>query len=294
MKYLLFNYGKTPDYIEYTFNSIKSVDTNSEIFFLSNKKNSFKNINNLSFDDFPILKEKKDFLINYYEDTPYSKEKYPLFYTSVLRIFSLYEVSKKLNIESFIHFDNDVLIYKSFKELDNNNLFAKNKINITQNNFNDLIFGYSYFPKQILTRNLVEGLDKILDDIKPYTDHYGRGNPLHEMRMLNIIKEKNNELFNILPTLPYNLDSNIIFDPAAYGQFFNGMHHRRGNYIFKRRWVNTKDIVGREIKAKRIIPKFLNGFPYVEYKNKKIEVSNLHIHSKNLKKFLPKNYSEYC
>ena len=56
MKYLLFNYGKTPDYIEYTFNTIKSVDLNSEIFFLSNKNNSFKNINNLAFEDFPVLK----------------------------------------------------------------------------------------------------------------------------------------------------------------------------------------------------------------------------------------------
>ena len=104
----------------------------------------------------------------------------------------------------------------------------------------------------------------------------------------------NEDIFNILPSLPYSSDKNIIFDPASYGQFFNGMHHRRGNYIFKRRWVNTKDIVGREIKSKRITPKFLNNSPYVEYKNKNVSLSNLHIHSKNLNKFLPSNYSEYC
>ena len=72
------------------------------------------------------------------------------------------------------------------------------------------------------------------------------------------------------------------------------MHHRRGNYIFKRRWVNTKDIVGREIKSKRIVPKFSNNLPSVQFKNKNVSLTNLHIHSKNLDKFLPNNYYEHC
>ncbi len=294
MNYILFNYGETPDHIKYTLNTIKSVDQNSDIYFLSNRKNNFKNLNNLSFSDFPSLNEKRDFLIDYYKETPYSKEKYPLFFTSVLRIYALYEISNKLKIESFIHFDNDVLIYKSFDELNKNNLFIKDRINITKTNFNDLIFGYSYFPNHTLINKLINEFDIVLKNIDFYTKHYGKGSPLHEMRMLNIVKESNEDIFNILPSLPYSSDKNIIFDPASYGQFFNGMHHRRGNYIFKRRWVNTKDIVGREIKSKRIKPKFLNSSPVVQYKNKNVSLSNLHIHSKNLNKFLPSNYSEYC
>ena len=251
-------------------------------------------MNNLYFSDFPALNEKKDFLIDYYDNTPYSKEKYPLFFTSALRIYSLHEISNRLKIDSFIHFDNDVLIYKSFKELNRNKLFVKDKINITQSNFNDLLFGYSYFPTNILTKKLIEEFDSLLKNIDSLTKHYGKGSPLHEMRMLNIIKEKNDDMFNILPSLPYSSDINIIFDPASYGQFFNGMHHRRGNYIFKRRWVNTKDIVGREIKSKRIVPKFSNNLPSVQFKNKNVSLTNLHIHSKNLDKFLPNNYYEHC
>ena len=53
MNYILFNYGETPDHIKYTLNTIKSVDQNSDIYFLSNRKNNFKNLNNLSFSDFP-------------------------------------------------------------------------------------------------------------------------------------------------------------------------------------------------------------------------------------------------
>ena len=98
MNYILFNYGETPDHIKYTLNTIKSVDQNSDIYFLSNRKNNFKNLINLSFSDFPSLNEKRDFLIDYYKETPYSKEKYPLFFTSVLRIYALYEISNKLSI----------------------------------------------------------------------------------------------------------------------------------------------------------------------------------------------------
>ena len=202
MNYILFNYGETPDHIKYTLNTIKSVDQNSDIYFLSNRKNNFKNLNNLSFSDFPSLNEKRDFLIDYYKETPYSKEKYPLFFTSVLRIYALYEISKKLKVESFIHFDNDVLIYKSFDELNKNNLFIKDRINITKTNFNDLIFGYSYFPKHTLTKKLINEFDIVLENIDFYTNHYGKGSPLHEMRMLNIVKETNEDIFNILPSLP--------------------------------------------------------------------------------------------
>ena len=102
-------------------------------------------------------------------------------------------------------------------------------------------------------------------------------------------------MFNILPSLPYSSDINIIFDPASYGQFFNGMHHRRGNYIFKRRWVNTKDIVGREIKIKKeLFQNFQIIYQLYNSKIKNVSLTNLHIHSKNLDKFLFNNYYEHC
>ena len=41
---------------------------------------------------------------------------------------------------------------------------------------------------------------------------------------------------------------------------------------------------------KTIIPKYEQGTAELFYKNKSIELANLHIHSKKLKKFLPKNY----
>ena len=47
----------------------------------------------------------------------YSKEKYPLFFTSALRIYALHEISNRLKIDSFIHFDNDVVLFVYYRDL---------------------------------------------------------------------------------------------------------------------------------------------------------------------------------
>ena len=74
--------------------------------------------------------------------------------------------------------------------------------------------------------------------------------PLNEMRILGIINKEIEGFFNILPSLPYFSVNNLIFDPSSYGQFLNGLHHRRGNYFIKRRWVSPTQEIGREITSK--------------------------------------------
>ena len=107
--------------------------------------------------------------------------------------------------------------------------------------------------------------------------------------MLQIAESLNPNLFNILESLPYD-NNEILFDPSSYGQYFDGTHLKRGNHYFKRRYVSTNHIVGREIKSNRIKPVFKNKTPYVKFENKNFDLVNLHIHSKNLDKFLNKDY----
>ena len=128
-------------------------------------------------------------------------------------------------------------------------------------------------------------------NIKTIQNIYARGGEIPEMRHLGILNLMYQDMFNILPTLPYE-SKDLIFDPAGYGQYLNGTHLKRGNYIFKRRWISINHIVGAELKSKRIQCKF-NGNPYVIYQGEKTEIANLHIHSKNISKFLPKNQKDY-
>ena len=80
--------------------------------------------------------------MNIYMNTNYQNDK--LWITSLLRIFYLESIINSLNINSFVHFDLDVLIYKSFNEL--KKCFDIKKINITRLTDNEIIFSYSYIP----------------------------------------------------------------------------------------------------------------------------------------------------
>mgnify|MGYP001180457139 CR=1 FL=1 len=290
MKYLLFNLGKNPDYFKYCINSILSTDKDADIYLCTDQNINSNEINVINFNDFETLVTKKNEINELFKNTSFGKS--PLWSYSILRIFALNEIAKKNNIDSFIHFDNDVLIYKSWEELKNKGMFVENKINITPNDNNTLVFGYSYFSSIKTIERLVDGFNEILRNYDFNSNIHARGGHLNEMRILRICQYNDKNLFNELPTLPY-FDKKIIFDPSSYGQYLNGTHLKRGNHFLRRRFISTQHIVGREIKSKRIKVKFENNEAKVFFDKNLYQLANLHIHSKNLKKYLPKNYKNY-
>jgi hypothetical protein len=291
MNYILSNVGKLPSYLEQCLNTILSIDKNAEIYLISDQNVNIKNVHTLHINDFKDLLEIKKKLQHYYKDTGWSEDLYPLFYTSLFRIFLLEKASNELNIGKFIHFDNDVLIYLAYEDVVKS--LDSNKINITQVNSKDFSFGYSYFPNKSLITDLAFRVNTLLSQSDIYSKSYSRGGPLNEMRILGIINKENFDYFNTLPSLPYWTKEDILFDPSSYGQYFNGMHHRRGNYFFKRRWVHHSEYVGGEIKSKRINVSMDKSQPIVSFDNKSYKLANLHVHSKKLIKFLPADYKKY-
>ena len=290
MNYLFFYYGEIPKYVELTLNNILNIDEDANIYLATDQKIETKNINILNIQETALV-EKLAQLKKNFENLNIKSNFNPLWVTSLLRVFALKELKDYFKINSFVHFDTDVIIYKSFSEISKKYDFMDSRISITQNDLMNLVFGYSFFPNKIFIDDLVAKLDKNLLDIESLQNIYARGNEIPEMRHLGILNKMYQEMFSILPTLPY-AKSNLIFDPAGYGQYLNGTHLKRGNYIFKRRWISMNHIVGSELKSKRIKCKF-NESPYVIYQNRKTDLANLHIHSKNISKFLPKNQKNY-
>lgn len=290
MNYILCNIGNIPKHLLICINNILSVDNNAKIFLISDNNLDSKYITNINFNDFEDLLDLKKEFFEYYKNTGFSSVKYPVFYTSLLRVFMLQKASLSQNLKSFVHFDNDVSIYLPFDKIKKN--FDDSKINITKVSNKDLVFGYSYFPDPELLSDLTLRIRKTMSK-KFYSNQYYRGGPLNEMRILGIINKLENNIFNILPSLPYFTENKTLFDPSSYGQFLNGLHLKRGNYIFKRSHVLPTEIVGSEIKSKRIRVKFKNNLPLVVYNQESYKLANLHIHSKNLKKYLPSNYQDY-
>jgi hypothetical protein len=193
-----------------------------------------------------------------------------------LRLIYLYSYIKKYNISNSIHLENDVMLYENLDKL---KPFFKNIVYATFDSYDRVIPGIIYIPNA--------------DAFKPIIENYN--NNLNDMQNLAKFNETVIEPLPIYPIIDninkfnknYN-DFNCIFDAAAMGQYLGGVDKRnqdgdtRGfinetcvikynNYEFK--WIKENDLYK----------------PYVIINNKLIQIINLHIHSKELYKFLSNN-----
>ena len=282
MNYLLIYFGEKPRYIRYCINSILSVDSDAKIYFCSDKSVKYKNVEYINSIDVSSDLTKNIEEIDIYKNTNY--EASPLWKTSLLRVFYLYDISKSLDLSSFIHFDTDVLIYKPYSKLLNS--FDKGRFNVTPLNEDELIFGYSYSNNLPTYKKIIESISDLIVNKK-----IDLKEPLNEMKILNKVFKQNKDWFNLLTIIPEGSD--LIFDPASYGQYIGGIEGKPRK-IFRKPWAGDHHYVGREIINKNIKVKYKNNTPYVLKNNLKYDLVNLHVHSKNLAKYLPKDYKEYC
>ena len=276
MNYFLHYSGDIPHYVQHCIQNIKNIDRDSEIYFLTDNNYINSNVVTINIQDisYTFIEEFTD--LDYFK-----KNNNPLWVTSVQRIFYLYNAAKLLKVDKFIHFDSDVLIYKPYREL--KYLFKENKVNITPGNEKSIIFGYSYISGlenfELVCQNLID----IFSNAKYYEDKFNGGNTLNEMVALSICFIENSYLFNLLPTVP-NKDEKIIFDANSYGQYISGTD----NKILNSRYINPSHYSGRSMLEKGFRPKLKLGRPYIKLDNSLKEIANLHIHKKNLKKYMAK------
>ncbi len=277
MNYLLFYTGKIPDYINHTIDSIlKFEDESCKIYFCGDERLSRKDVN------FIEKQNLNNEMINEVVSRNYFKDESNLLWeSSLLRVFYLYELAKELGINNFVHFDCDVLIYKSFKDIKHS--FVKDRLNITPVNELFLNFGYAYVDNIVNFQKICLCLLEILKNSNHYEEKYYSGNRLNEMIMLNIARIKYPNLFNLLNTLPKN-NSEHVFDPGSYGQYLGGVDKQ----FFSKKLINNDHYVGRNIIKYGYKIKMVKGLPVVTVEGKDFELVNLHIHKKNLGKFISK------
>ena len=286
MNYVLISIGKLPDYLNYTINTILSVDKDAKIILGSDQYTHFKNIELVDLKEITSVQTNKIIDLNIFRGSIF--EKNPLWITSLLRIFYLRDLQKNLHLTKLVHFDNDVLIYKPFNDICTP--INSNKFNITSSSSRRLIFGYSAIYDISVFDKVCNLLESRIDEGISTNWEFNNNTPPNEMDLLGMIYQENPEVFNLLPNLPY--ESDIIFDHLGYGMYLDGSHtHPRKFY--SRRAINFNDTVGVELYSKRIHAKFQNNEPLVIWNKKKYALTNLHVHSKRFNRFLPSNYSTY-
>jgi hypothetical protein len=192
-----------------------------------------------------------------------------------LRLFYLYSYISKNNIINTIHLENDVLAYINFDSIIDN--FKEKKIYATFDCDTRVIPGILFIPNALA--------------LKPIIDLYNFS--LNDMDNLAKLDESIIEPLPIFPIIDLQINKlnknfinfNFIFDGAAMGQYLGGIDKRNDNnatygfvnetclikynhYIFY--WIKINDLY----------------VPHISINGILIKIINLHIHSKELYKFM--------
>ena len=273
MNYVYFQVGNLPSYLKFSIDSVLKNDPDSKIYLITDKEFKYKNVITLNTQRLESSQIKELKKINYFSNWDTN----PLWESSLLRVFYLHEAARSQNINKFIHFDSDVVLFEPFEKIES--LFEE-KLNITPLSKDFLVFGYSYIGNIDLYEEVCKLIFNVYKQSDFYENKYYRGKKLIEMKALYIVCKENPEYFNLLPVHPED-SSLYVFDPASYGQYVGGTHNKR----FSKGFTDKNHILGKDLKDKKIKPTLKKNLKVINFNSKDYKLVNLHVHNKKLKKY---------
>jgi len=283
---ILFSLYDFPKYLKNCIAQIKHHSPETNIHLISDKDvKGAEGVNVYHINQFlttPLLQQED---VRYFQDNPVKEHK-ELFFSSAVRFLYIEELARKLNLKNIFTFDNDVLIYENLQDVVKCIPSDKN-IAITQALEDELICAMTYFRTP---NDLVE----IAGDFKSifrYTEEELNGlldlNGKHpnEMGIIWLICKKRPLDYYVFSSIP-NSDTDLIFDPISYGQYISGLSSQAGGT--GEPFIDEKHFIGKQLKSEELSCWFNTGAkaPFVKNKHGEFKLSNLHVHGKNLDKFI--------
>lgn len=195
-----------------------------------------------------------------------------------LRFFYLYSYIKSNNLCDCIHLENDVLTYIDFKDF--NKYIKQNKVYATFDCDNRVIPGILFIPNSKAFEPIIDNYNFNFNDMEnlaKFNEDFICPFPIFPIINANINK------FN-----KYFFDFNSIFDAAAIGQYLGGVD-KRNKEGDTRGFINETCIIKYNEYNFFWIRKNNLFIPHLVINNNLIPINNLHIHCKELKKFMADN-----
>ncbi len=223
-----------------------------------------------------------------------------------LRLVYLYAYMNKYNLNNIIHIENDVLIYtdlytmiNTLVENINTKLGKRDKIKKFPNKLllpfdckTRAIISIMFIPTiEILHNILVKTLNTQLNDMEIIPSLFNENEtyrrmigllPIAPVDFLKLLNGGNNFLNR---KCEYETDYNDIYDAAAIGQYLGGVDPRNIS-------GDTRGFINETCIVKYNLLKFkwfkYGGLykPWMIYNSRLFTINNLHIHCKNLKKYM--------
>jgi hypothetical protein len=221
----------------------------------------------------PSYKEYKQSLTNTYRDGFWQLASY--------RFKILQAYMRHHRKSSIIHIENDVLVYKNLSEL---NLSNSNKILLTMDSQTRCIPGIMYIPNVETLDQCINHFNTNLNDMENWGRCFNDLPHLVDTFPIFPLDTSSQELTNI--TKNYN-QFNCIFDAAAIGQYLGGVDPRntKGDttgFVNETCLINYSkyNIIWKTDSTSNML------VPFLQINSQVIPIVNLHIHCKDLKKFM--------
>ena len=197
-----------------------------------------------------------------------------------LRFFYLYSYIKKNQLTDCIHLENDVMSYINFDKL--KTCFKENKVYATFDSDTRVIPSILYIPNFHAFQPIIDNYNEQINDM----ENLAR---FDETVIEPIPIYSNHENIN---KFNKNFDNfHCIFDGAAIGQYLGGVDPRNQSGD-TRGFINETCIVKYNNNVFFWVLEDGLYCPYISINNYLIKVINLHIHSKQLNKFMSNNPKE--
>jgi len=197
------------------------------------------------------------------------------------RLFYIYAFMEKTNLKNVIHLENDVLLYYNFNEIEDK--LSDEYIYIPFDTFNRNILSIVYIPNCDVFKNVLNNYDYTKNDMENFKQIKESCNSIDHFPIFN---QDDGNIENEISFVSKNFNNfKYIFDAAAIGQYLGGVDPNNisgctigfvnetcvvkyNNFDFF--WKNVNNVMK----------------PFVQINNEIIPIFNLHIHCKNLNKFI--------
>ncbi len=287
MNFILIALGDIPDYLNDCIQQIKKTQKKSKIYLLVNKTSEFKN-KNCKIVNVENLKKSKEHIL-FIKKSKLAQDSFRNFFWkhSIERFYYLNDFLNKSNLTNVFHIENDVLLFQDLEKILKEIKFYN--FACIRDSINRVIGSLIFIKNKKVSKRIVKISNNYLNEndmkILNYLDKKISNTinlPLGET--LDFIKKSKN--FKKIKKIPF------IFDAAAIGQFIDGPHRKKLLikifFSIKKFFMINDGFINTEtnLKIYNWKIKWKNKKPYKQESDKLIPIVNLHIHSKNLKKFI--------
>ena len=287
MNFILIALGDIPDYLNDCIQQIKKTQKKSKIYLLVNKTSVFKN-KNCKIVNVESLKKSKEHIL-FIKKSKLAQDSFRNFFWkhSIERFYYLNDFLNKSNLTNVFHIENDVLLFQDLEKILKEIKFYN--FACIRDSINRVIGSLIFIKNKKVSKRIVKISNNYLNE--------------NDMKILNYLDKKISNTINL--PLGENLDFiqksknfkkikkiPFIFDAAAIGQFIDGPHRKklltRIFFNIKKFFMINEGFINTEtnLKIYNWKIKWKNKKPYKQENEKLIPIVNLHIHSKNLKKFI--------